>query len=606
MSDFIFFATMPMAHISKKIAAYMEAVWTLDTRSLALFRIGLALIILGDLMVRAKDLTAHYTDAGVLPRSLLWDWVYWYFSPHMLSGSVYFEGVLFLIAGCFALMLLVGYKTRLATAASWFLLYSLLVRNPFVSNAGDGLLRLLLLWGIFLPLGASYALDSILAPSKRDHRVYSVGSVALIVQMVSMYVVTALLKTGVEWHAEGTAAYYALHYDQIVTPFGLFLRQFPTLLMICTHLVFALEQYGPLLFFVPFATPQMRMLGVLFFMLFHISLVTLFYLGWFPWIGLAGLAALIPGWFWDKLWSRSRYSAETHAKLYYDADCRFCRSSVAILQIALFLPDRILAPAQLYPDVYQDMTREHSWILHGRDGLRYTGFAAFVELCALSPVAWPFTPILRLRLVTLGGEALYRFFASHRPIWSRLVSRLCPWDPNRELGAFWQGMVVFMLVYGIFWNVGSFYKMRQDVAWFGYMTGLTQWWVMFAPSPPKEGGWYVMPALLQDGTTIDIWNAGKPVVWTKSYMPDRYRNQHWQKYLEPFPRLPQEAYMYQYFTSYLCRTWNADHPDEKKAVEVQIVFMLERTLPDYKEKPPERKDLYTHSCIQMNEVRPAT
>ena len=134
----------------------MEAVWSLDTRSLAVFRIGLASIILVDLVNRARDLTAHYADAGILPRATLWNWMYWYLSPHMISGSVYFEAALFLIAGCFAFLLLVGYKTRLATAATWFLLCSLLVRNPFVSNAGDGLLRLLLLWGIFLPLGASY------------------------------------------------------------------------------------------------------------------------------------------------------------------------------------------------------------------------------------------------------------------------------------------------------------------------------------------------------------------------------------------------------------------------------------------------------------------
>jgi predicted DCC family thiol-disulfide oxidoreductase YuxK len=590
--------------ISKKIASYMEAVWSLDTRSLAVFRIGLASIILVDLVNRARDLTAHYADAGILPRATLWNWMYWYLSPHMISGSVYFEAALFLIAGCFACMLLVGYKTRLATAVTWFLLCSLLVRNPFVSNAGDGLLRLLLLWGIFLPLGASYAVDSILAVSKRPYQVYSVGSVALILQMVTMYVVTALLKTGVEWHADATAAYYALNYDQIVRPFGLFLRQFPTLLMVCTRLVFLLEQYGPLLFFVPFATAQIRMLGVILFMLFHLSLTILFHLGGFPWVGLVGLAALIPGWFWDKVLLRLTQSeARMQARLYYDADCRFCRLSVVALETGLFLPDRMLEPAQLYPDVYEDMTREHSWILHDTRG-RYTGFAAFVELCRLSPVAWPFAGILRLRPVTLGGEALYRFFAGHRPIWSRLVSRLRSSDPNRELGAFWQGVAVFLLVYGLFWSAGSFYKMREDTLWFGYLTGLGQRWDMFAPFPTKDEGWYVMPARLQDGTVIDMWHEGRPVEWARPYMPDRYRNQHWQKYMESLWKSNRRLY-YPHFASYLCHTWNAEHPDEKKVIEVQLVFMLERTLPDYKQEPPERKDLYTYSCLEMREVQPS-
>ena len=43
----------------------------IDTRSLAVFRIGLALAILADLLIKAPDLIAFYTDDGVLPRALL-------------------------------------------------------------------------------------------------------------------------------------------------------------------------------------------------------------------------------------------------------------------------------------------------------------------------------------------------------------------------------------------------------------------------------------------------------------------------------------------------------------------------------------------------------
>src|SRR5215210_7563587 len=39
-----------------------------DLRSLAAFRVALALLVLADLFNRARDLTAHYTDAGVMPR----------------------------------------------------------------------------------------------------------------------------------------------------------------------------------------------------------------------------------------------------------------------------------------------------------------------------------------------------------------------------------------------------------------------------------------------------------------------------------------------------------------------------------------------------------
>ncbi len=107
--------------------------FSIDLRSLALCRIGLAFAVLVDLCCRLPDLVAHYTDAGVLPRAI----VPFYtgasrFSLHLLSGEPLIQLVLFLIAGVAALGLLAGYRTRLMTVASWFLLLSLHHRNPMV------------------------------------------------------------------------------------------------------------------------------------------------------------------------------------------------------------------------------------------------------------------------------------------------------------------------------------------------------------------------------------------------------------------------------------------------------------------------------------------
>ena len=68
-------------------------------------------------------------------------------------GSAAFETIPFLVAGLFAGLLLVGYRTGLATCVSWFMLLSVQARNPIILQGGDVLLRLLLFWGIFLPLG---------------------------------------------------------------------------------------------------------------------------------------------------------------------------------------------------------------------------------------------------------------------------------------------------------------------------------------------------------------------------------------------------------------------------------------------------------------------
>ena len=138
-----------------------ETLFGIDLRSLAAFRIGIGALLLTDLGMRATDLTAHYTDDGIVPRSLLDDRLRdsWRWSWHMLNGSAAFQSALFLVAAFAAAALMVGFRTRFATVVSWLLLVSLHARNPFIVNAGDVLLRVVLFWSIFLPLGAVWSID---------------------------------------------------------------------------------------------------------------------------------------------------------------------------------------------------------------------------------------------------------------------------------------------------------------------------------------------------------------------------------------------------------------------------------------------------------------
>src|SRR5450432_3732577 len=100
----------------------------IDLRSLSAFRIGIGLVLIWDLIVRSTDLTAHYTDDGVLPRTVLIDnflSLRPYLSIHILNGSAVFQALLFCLAGLCALALLLGCRTRAASVACWFLTCSL-------------------------------------------------------------------------------------------------------------------------------------------------------------------------------------------------------------------------------------------------------------------------------------------------------------------------------------------------------------------------------------------------------------------------------------------------------------------------------------------------
>ncbi|MBV9123865.1 MAG: HTTM domain-containing protein [Planctomycetes bacterium] len=282
----------------------IQEIFGLDLRSLAVFRIGLGLVLLGDLWVRSLYLQAHYTDDGILPRSALGT-----DGPatiHVLGGSWIFEGLLFLVAAGFALALLLGFRTRLATCISWFLLLSLHGRNPIILQGGDVLLRMLLFWGMFLPLGARWSLDSRRRPAGSRTGVISPGTVGLMLQIGFVYWFSAALKTDPVWRTEGTAVYYALNIDQLATPFGKYLLQFPQLLKVLTFSTLILEGVIPYLLFCPVYTTLLRLLVVAGFIGFHMGLNLCLELGPFSYIATVAWLALLPAGFWEVMASHAK------------------------------------------------------------------------------------------------------------------------------------------------------------------------------------------------------------------------------------------------------------------------------------------------------------
>jgi hypothetical protein len=295
------YATRPGIVLS---IAGLRDMFGIDLRTLALFRIGLGTLLLADLALRARDLTAHYTDAGILSRAALLDTLpVGSFSLHLLNGTFAFQTVMFVLAAGFAVMLLVGSRTRLAAIASWVLLLSLQNRNPQILSAADSLLLLLSFWAMFLPLGARYSVDAALdrQPTSMRNNYFSVATLALLVQGASMYLFGALLKSDAQWIPDGTALYYALQLDYMVTPFGLWLSEFPDFLQGLTFSVWWLECIGPILIFSPFFHRTFRTLCLAAFITLNLGLYLCLELGLFPLVALVMNLAFVPSWMWDRM-----------------------------------------------------------------------------------------------------------------------------------------------------------------------------------------------------------------------------------------------------------------------------------------------------------------
>lgn len=285
------------------MALKVRTLFALDARSLAVFRMGLAILILFDLVTRAAHLTLFYTDNGVLPRALAFQEfdLQWRISAYFVNGSPQVAWFFFILAGFAGVALLVGFRTRFAAFLSWFMLMSLHVRNPMVLDSGDHILRLLLFWSLFVPLGSCWSLDA----KKKGKGIngsgqfLSVGTFALLAQIVFIYWFSAGLKLGnAEWRA-GEAAYLALNVSQIQTTLSQWALQFPFFLKALTYATLTLEILGPLMLFCPFWTAPIRMFAIFLFLVMHFGFALFLDLGGFAMVNWVAMLPLLPPAFWQ-------------------------------------------------------------------------------------------------------------------------------------------------------------------------------------------------------------------------------------------------------------------------------------------------------------------
>jgi hypothetical protein len=155
-----------------------------------------------------------------------------------------------------------------------------------------------------------------------------------------------------------------------------------------------------------------------------------------------------------------------------------------------------------------------------------------------------------------------------------------------------------LLVYVLLWNVSALpsprFRLPEPVRSVGYLLRLDQTWSMFAPSPLKDAGWYVIPGRLRNGQTVDLFRDGGQVRWDRPpSIADTYRNARWRRYMM---LLTDHLEYAPGFARYLCAKWNRTHDAARRLEDLEIVFVVERTLPDYRRAEPRRVSLFRQTC----------
>lgn len=286
----------------------------LDLRSLAFMRVMFGLALLVDSCIRWFDVTRFYSDDGVLPRAVLLEqgWNSYFFSFHMASGQPWFLGLLSALQVCFAIALILGYRTRLSTFVSWLLLISIQNRNQWILNGGDAYARMVLFWMIFIPWGQVWSLDA--GNLKRDTRWWTAAvdedhttkpsftTFAYLMQVCILYWFAAIPKSGIAWTADYSAIDIALRAEFLASPFGVTFREtFAPYLATLTFLVIWWEFLGPFLLLFPFDKGEVRTAAVLLFVGMHLGFETTLRIGMFPAYCVTAILGLLPSRFWSLL-----------------------------------------------------------------------------------------------------------------------------------------------------------------------------------------------------------------------------------------------------------------------------------------------------------------
>ena len=450
-------------------------------------RIAIGLVVLSDLIIRAQFIIAHYTSEGVLPVSLMMEFDYkpLHFSLHNLNDGLLWQSILFIFHAIITLFLIFGWRTKLFSVLTWLFMVSLQNRNPYIQQGGDDLLRLVLFWGMFIPWGNFYSLDSKSVNSISKKYFFSISSIGYLLLIASVYLFSALSKTSPEWRSEGTAVYYALSLDQLKLGMGNWLYQFSGLMKLLTHFVFYSELIAPIFLLLPIKNKFFRTVGVLLILILHVGIALNLYVGLFCVIGMSSTLGLLPSSFMD----------------WFERQIKDSRLKI----------------------------KDSTYKSH----VTKNNFTRFLKFS----------------------------------------------------GTIFLGIVIIVCLLINLINVKGFgYKLNFKVGLFSNAFKLEQYWGMFSPFIYKNDGWYLFIGYKQDNSAWDIYNnkpgidRAKPKSIVKMFESDR-----WRKLAENFEKR-EFNFMKPYYCRYLIKKWNKEHPDNKMG-SLNILFMKEESLPDYKTKP---------------------
>jgi hypothetical protein len=445
----------------------------MDYRSLGLMRIGMGALLVWVAYINAAEMRIFYTDEGVLPRTVYFNSAVDPpgFSLYFANGGMPYVATLFVLQGILAFMMMIGYRTRLATIGSYIFLLSMQNRHPVLLYGADIVLRVCLFWAMFLPWGRRFSMDRLTGrvPAPANPTYLSLATIAFFVQFASVYAGGAMMKTGATWRVEHNAVAYALALDVYSRPIGHWLGQFPKITTALTWGTLYLELYGPLLFVMPVLSRWFRLFGIFFFAGLQIGFGVCMYLGYFGPVMITITLCFLPAVFWD------RWAGPLGRR-------------VAAIAGPWFSEGGIGAPPG-------SLVRRWVHWQRARNATR----TPFVRGTLRRVLLLSFSGVRELTAATLAVVVV---------MWNIGNVRVASGGP---------------------WPFG------RDFTSLMFTIGINQTWDMFSPNPQTIDGWFVVVGTMRDGTTVNLMNGESPAGYDKpADVANSYGCRLWMSYLISF------------------------------------------------------------------------
>lgn len=585
----------------------------IDLRSLALFRVVIGFAALLNVILYWPDALAFFADEGGLyprwmaieaQREFRW-------SPLLMAGHPAFLHAFFALNALAALALMLGWRTRLAALVCWLCALALKYRAMQLLSLADTQLPILLFWAMFLPLGARFSIDAALSkPPERRSDVASVATLAVLLNVMYLYFVGALEKTGSSWQVDHLAVYYAVTAVESTSPLAPVLAALPALAAVLTRFVYWIEIGAPLLLFLPFLTQWARLLGVPLLMSLHLAFVLFLSIGIFPWVSLAGLCLFVPALFWDRVLRRwSERPARRGIVMYFDRGCGFCEKTCRIFRAFGMHPDTRIEVAQDNAEAGALLERENSWVVRGHDGVLRLRWDAVSYVWRRSPLLAPLGWLFALPGLSQLGKALYRLIAAWRPWLARASAGALAWQSPPRFAPGPVGSAALALLIPLSaWSCLQ-YPLKESLprmpAWAVApldLLGLGQRWNMYAPNATRASRWLVAEGRLAGGQTVDALRGRieAPTHGRPAHGYALYPTYRWRKLYSRIDWNLQGPLL----GALHCHRWQARHPDLPLIGIRYSLYRQPTARPGTLPTPPSRTAYFEYLCGAVDDLDP--